>query len=480
MDYQQFKKIPSQLRYGEKLPLEENKEVEFKAVQETKKPLEVIQKYLKDYLNAFLNSHGGSIWFGIEDDGTIRGLYLTLKERDECRLSIDTLCNTFVPQVDNSLTRLDLIPVNMLINEIDQTRFQPTDIDQSTGFTCKAVAVHSQKPLERVVVVASILPGISPVYFTSKLHDMAWMRRDGGIVKMSQDVIVQRITQGRRIEQSEKFEESSFLGRRELIQQCMRFFAGNEAPTKVLVLYGLISVGKSHLCEYLRQKIVSDRKLFSICPQIFQVDMKGTVERHTSLNDALIQLIRSMRPQYDLSFISTDEPSTSYTSNTASTRMITNFSFGPSVFTQDFDSPLASSGVKTNKYTQQLLNIYQNIINELPFSVIILENVGKPQVAAKLIPAGANSIVIQLWEVELLFLVYYVSNYILKYFATSNADDKFQQIISSWRLFMNYSLTQEGQKYDFDRIRPQSTIQSRYLIFQKGKQKLPHAIKGRQ
>ncbi|CAL5984125.1 Hypothetical_protein [Hexamita inflata] len=75
----------------------------------------------------------------------------------------------------------------------------------------------------------------------------------------------------------------------------------------------------------------------------------------------------------------------------------------------------------------------------------------------------------QLWEVELLFLVYYVSNYILKYFATSNADDKFQQIISSWRLFMNYSLTQEGQKYDFDRIRPQSTIQSRYLIFQKGK-----------
>ncbi|CAL5970737.1 Hypothetical_protein [Hexamita inflata] len=86
-------------------------------------------------------------------------------------------------------------------------------------------------------------------------------------------------------------------------------------------------------------------------------------------------------------------------------------------------------------------------------------------------------IVIQLWEVELLFLVYYVSNYILKYFATSNADDKFQYIISSWRLFMNYSLTQEGQKYDFDRIRPQSTIQSRYLIFQKGKIEITTCIK---
>ncbi|CAL5995730.1 Hypothetical_protein [Hexamita inflata] len=85
------------------------------------------------------------------------------------------------------------------------------------------------------------------------------------------------------------------------------------------------------------------------------------------------------------------------------------------------------------------------------------------------IDLNCNILNLQLWEVELLFLVYYVSNYILKYFATSNADDKFQQIISSWRLFMNYSLTQEGQKYDFDRIRPQSTIQSRYLIFQKGK-----------
>ncbi|CAL5985150.1 Hypothetical_protein [Hexamita inflata] len=92
-------------------------------------------------------------------------------------------------------------------------------------------------------------------------------------------------------------------------------------------------------------------------------------------------------------------------------------------------------------------------------------------VRLKIIIRGGNSFItiVQLWEVELLFLVYYVSNYILKYFATSNADDKFQQIISSWRLFMNYSLTQEGQKYDFDRIRPQSTIQSRYLIFQKGK-----------
>ncbi|CAL6037068.1 Hypothetical_protein [Hexamita inflata] len=105
---------------------------------------------------------------------------------------------------------------------------------------------------------------------------------------------------------------------------------------------------------------------------------------------------------------------------------------------------------------------FQTIRNELNATVEL-------EMVINELNGGDNSYFIQLWEVELLFLVYYVSNYILKYFATSNADDKFQQIISSWRLFMNYSLTQEGQKYDFDRIRPQSTIQSRYLIFQKGK-----------
>ncbi|CAL5995293.1 RNA_polymerase III RPC4 family protein [Hexamita inflata] len=114
------------------------------------------------------------------------------------------------------------------------------------------------------------------------------------------------------------------------------------------------------------------------------------------------------------------------------------------------------NGIEYEVFAGQTPDFYQQIV-AVDTKTQVVQNVGK--VDGK----------VQLWEVELLFLVYYVSNYILKYFATSNADDKFQQIISSWRLFMNYSLTQEGQKYDFDRIRPQSTIQSRYLIFQKGK-----------
>ncbi|CAL6063916.1 Hypothetical_protein [Hexamita inflata] len=129
--------------------------------------------------------------------------------------------------------------------------------------------------------------------------------------------------------------------------------------------------------------------------------------------------------------------------------------------------------------------IENKMIENAKIRTFMIKNSSKYQINLKqlknihgeLIKLQNQAVDLQLWEVELLFLVYYVSNYILKYFATSNADDKFQQIISSWRLFMNYSLTQEGQKYDFDRIRPQSTIQSRYLIFQKGKIEITTCIK---
>ncbi|CAL6025760.1 Hypothetical_protein [Hexamita inflata] len=149
--------------------------------------------------------------------------------------------------------------------------------------------------------------------------------------------------------------------------------------------------------------------------------------------------------------------------------------------------PLQNNTYCVYKFTLSFLFVLAHLVHKKTQSkyqliALIFYGLGDVIITRFLVPAGVvfaigHIIFIQLWEVELLFLVYYVSNYILKYFATSNADDKFQQIISSWRLFMNYSLTQEGQKYDFDRIRPQSTIQSRYLIFQKGKIEITTCIK---
>jgi predicted HTH transcriptional regulator len=50
-----------------------------------------------------LNTEGGSIYFGIEDNGTIKGVELGRKERDDLRLGIDNVVNRYTPQVYLSL-----------------------------------------------------------------------------------------------------------------------------------------------------------------------------------------------------------------------------------------------------------------------------------------------------------------------------------------------------------------------------------------
>ena len=54
--------------YNEKIHCEEDKYVEFKFIPEGTEPHQVISKYLKNYMNAFLNTDGGSIYFGVLDN----------------------------------------------------------------------------------------------------------------------------------------------------------------------------------------------------------------------------------------------------------------------------------------------------------------------------------------------------------------------------------------------------------------------------
>lgn len=70
---------------------------------------------------------------------------------------------------------------------------------------------------------------------------------------MSTDLIVNRITQGRD-------PEAQFATRKDLLSKCLDFLQHDN--TRLLVLYGSVSVGKSHLAEYIKQLVLSDRNLF--------------------------------------------------------------------------------------------------------------------------------------------------------------------------------------------------------------------------
>lgn len=91
---------------GEKCILEEDLHNQFK---ETKgqNPTKSIQNIVDEYILAFLNSSGGSIFWGIRDDGIVKSLILDSQLKDEIRKSINLKINTIEPSIDP--TRINII-----------------------------------------------------------------------------------------------------------------------------------------------------------------------------------------------------------------------------------------------------------------------------------------------------------------------------------------------------------------------------------
>ncbi|KAJ4455189.1 putative eIF-2-alpha kinase GCN2 [Paratrimastix pyriformis] len=157
---------PQAYQYNAPIEFEENREHEFKAVQITKKLSEMVVHLASEYMNAFLNTRGGTIYFGVEDNGIIKGIRVDRKMRDTLRLGIDSAVNLYRPQVDPSLYTVTFVPV--------------------VG-----------GPFEDLAVLQiSVQKGRSPVYFTKPDRFSAYLRRDGGNIRMSPEVIEQRIKFG--------------------------------------------------------------------------------------------------------------------------------------------------------------------------------------------------------------------------------------------------------------------------------------------
>ncbi|KAM3829440.1 schlafen-like protein 1 [Vipera latastei] len=89
---------------------EETRNVEFK--QGSGEYLTTTLKHhLRKYTCAFLNSEGGSLFVGVEDNGLVRGVKCDHKEEDRIRLLTDSLLKTFKPQVFPTAYTLSFIPV---------------------------------------------------------------------------------------------------------------------------------------------------------------------------------------------------------------------------------------------------------------------------------------------------------------------------------------------------------------------------------
>lgn len=105
-----FESLPSELEHvnsmgnysffeGELCFLEEDLTHEFKEVKGNN-PAKSIQNLVDEYILAFMNSSGGSVFWGVCDNGIVKSLILDANQKDDIRKVINSKVNTIEPSID--------------------------------------------------------------------------------------------------------------------------------------------------------------------------------------------------------------------------------------------------------------------------------------------------------------------------------------------------------------------------------------------
>ncbi len=95
---------------GQLVPMVEDRQHEFKEVK-GQGPVNTIKNTADEYAVAFLNSEGGSIYWGIKDNGEVGGVQLAVGQRDEIRRVVNEKLAQIQPTVAVSSFRVECHPV---------------------------------------------------------------------------------------------------------------------------------------------------------------------------------------------------------------------------------------------------------------------------------------------------------------------------------------------------------------------------------
>ncbi|XP_031562402.1 schlafen-like protein 1 [Actinia tenebrosa] len=71
---------------------------------------------IREYGNALLNTKGGFLVFGVQENGRINGLNISRQNEDLYRLSLDRELRNFTPAVSPNLYRLSVVKVGYMSN----------------------------------------------------------------------------------------------------------------------------------------------------------------------------------------------------------------------------------------------------------------------------------------------------------------------------------------------------------------------------
>ncbi|KAH3743881.1 transcriptional regulator, SARP family protein [Pelomyxa schiedti] len=225
---------PSSTRYytlDSKIPFEEDSEHEFKSLTNVTEVTGFISTIAVRYLNAFVNASGGTIFFGVADDGTISGICLQRSFRDDLRLKLDGLISNFRPEIDPEMWSVSFIPIKT-----------------SEGILLEDV----------FVVEVKVAKGRAPIYMTNDQtrSARAYVRRQGSISEMSPSMIDERKFMGRPALNYSITQRSNHLIGRDYELNLISSFITNSLPDSPLVvlLFGLPLVGKTSIMQHVARQ----------------------------------------------------------------------------------------------------------------------------------------------------------------------------------------------------------------------------------
>lgn len=116
-----------------------------------------------EYICAFLNSYGGSIFFGINDDGVVKGMMLSRKDIDKFQVDLDIALRDFKPTVFPDQVRI---------------KFHEVCLD------------HQYVIANRYVLQIDVFPDFNQKFYVTERNEM-FIRKQGSINRLSTSEVIQ-------------------------------------------------------------------------------------------------------------------------------------------------------------------------------------------------------------------------------------------------------------------------------------------------
>ena len=166
-----------------------------------------------NYICGYLNSYGGSIYFGINDDGIVKGIQMSRKEIDDFQINLDIALRNFMPKVFPDQIRVKFneicldakgayVILDRYVLQIDVFCINHNEIYITNEYNCyiKKYASLNHLSIEEIIILVKSRynPFISSDNLPSRLNPLilermseeelkAVVRNMGGFLKMAKE-----------------------------------------------------------------------------------------------------------------------------------------------------------------------------------------------------------------------------------------------------------------------------------------------------